>query len=100
MGIARHAIETLTAIAACTVKDVQVTPQGERNRLFLLEHPVKAYFRKDGRIELHLDVTIKNNPLLSVRDACLKIQEAVAKAVSSACETVPFSIDVKVVAVK
>jgi uncharacterized alkaline shock family protein YloU len=45
-----------------------------------------------------MDVTIQKGE--SVKDICLQIQEGVASAITMMCETVPFSIEIKVISVK
>jgi uncharacterized alkaline shock family protein YloU len=96
MGISRRSFETIATIAANEVKDATVTPRD--SRLFHLSHPVHAYFRKGGQVEIHIDVTIaKSAP---VKDVCLKIQEAVASAIQMMCEAIPFAVEVKVLGVK
>jgi uncharacterized alkaline shock family protein YloU len=96
MGISRRSFETIATRAANGVKNAKVSRQ--KSRLFHLVHPVNAYFRKDGRVEFHIDVNIASGA--SVKDVCLKIQEAVASSISMICETVPFGIEIKVISVK
>lgn len=96
IGISRHAFETIANIATNEVTDASVSQR--KNRLFNLEHPVKASFRKDGRVDLFLDVNIRSGA--NVKDVCLEIQEGVASAITMMCETVPFGIQIKVVSVK
>ena len=96
MGISRHAFESIATMAANEVEGATVSKR--KTRLFDLEHPVKASFRKGGKVELQLDVTIQKGE--SVKDICLQIQEGVASAITMMCETVPFSIEIKVISVK
>ncbi|MCH3908779.1 MAG: Asp23/Gls24 family envelope stress response protein [Bacilli bacterium] len=96
IGISRHAFETIATIAANQVKGASVSTK--KGRLFNLEHPVKASFRKDGKVDFNLDVNIKSGA--NVKDVCLQIQEGVASAITMMCETVPFGIEIKVVSVK
>lgn len=96
MGISRRSFESIATTAANGVKDAQVSKRN--TRLFHLDHPVHAYFRKDGKVEFHLDVSISSGA--PVKDVCLHIQEAVASAITMMCETVPFGIEIKVLSVK
>jgi uncharacterized alkaline shock family protein YloU len=96
MGISRHAFESIATVAANEVEGASVSKR--KTRLFDLEHPVKASFRKDGKVELQLDVTLQKNA--AIKDICLQIQEGVASAITMMCETVPFSIEIKVVSVR
>jgi uncharacterized alkaline shock family protein YloU len=96
MGISRKALENIASLATNGVKGATVSKS--RARLFNLSRPVYAYIRKDGRVEIHLDVNIKSGA--QVKDVCLKIQEDVASAITMMCETVPFRIQIKVVSIK
>jgi uncharacterized alkaline shock family protein YloU len=96
MGISRRAFETIATRATNEVEGAEVTKK--KSRLFILEHPVKASFRKDGKVDFNIDVTIAKNA--NVKEVCLKIQEAVASAITMICETVPFGVEIKVVSVK
>jgi len=96
MGISRHAFESIANVAANEVEGASVSKR--KTRLFSLEYPVKASFRHDGKVELQLDVTIQKGQ--AVKDICLQIQEGVASAISMMCETVPFSVEVKVISVR
>lgn len=96
MGISRRAFESIATVAANEV--VGATVSKRKTRLFSLEHPVKSSFRKDGKVDLNIDVTIAKSA--NVKDVCLQIQEGVASAITMMCETVPFGIEVKVISVK
>jgi uncharacterized alkaline shock family protein YloU len=96
IGISRHAFETIATVAANQVEGASV--RSKRSRLFNLEHPVKAFFRHDGKVDLNLDVAIASGT--NVKEVCVQIQERVASAISIMCETVPFAIEIKVVSVK
>jgi uncharacterized alkaline shock family protein YloU len=96
MGISRRCFETIATLAANEVKGASVKMR--KSRFFTLEHPVRASFRKDGKVDLNLDVSLAKGS--SVKDICLEIQEAVASEITMMCETVPFTIQIKVVSVK
>lgn len=96
MGISRRSFETIATMAANEVKGASVKMR--KSRFFTLEHPVKASFRKDGKVDLNLDVSLAKGS--SVKDVCLEIQEAVASAVTMMCETIPFTIQIKVLSIK
>lgn len=95
-AISRTAIETLATMAVNSVKGASVSKRGSQSRLFNLERPVKAKFRMDGKIEIHVDVSVKK---AEVNSTCLNIQEAVASSVMMMCEALPFSVEVRVVSV-
>lgn len=93
VGISRAAIETIASKAVNEVKEASVAKS--RQGLFKVKGPASVAFRKDGRVDIRLEVTISKDA--KVKDVCLEIQESVASAVTMMCETVPFSIKIKVV---
>lgn len=97
MGISRRAFESVATKAADGVVDVNVKKRGKG--VFALANPVSVSFRKDGKVDITLDVTISKKAHANFKDICLKIQEAVASAISMMCEAVPFKVNVKVVSV-
>lgn len=62
--------------------------------VFKMTNPVKVFFRKDGRIDINLDVSVKKGE--SVGEICTNIQNSVADALFMMCEAVPFSVHIKV----
>ncbi len=97
LAIGRHAFERIALIAANSVIGAQVPSQNKKkmNRLFSLEGPVKASFRKDGRIDLRIDVSISKTAE-NIQDVCLLIQKKVGEAITKMCEALPFQIEVRV----
>lgn len=93
MGISRRAFEDIATLAADSLSGVSVSKR--RSRLFSVTEPVRAVFRKDGRVEIQIEVSLKKGS--QVQDICLKIQETIASAISMMAETVPLSIAVHVV---
>lgn len=92
MGISRKAFEDIATLAASGLQGVSVNKRS--NSFFNLTSPVRAIFRKDGRVEVQIEVSLKKDS--PVHDICLKIQEAIASAISMMVETVPVSIAVHV----
>ncbi len=93
MGISRQAFEDIATLAAKSLKGVNVNqkPTG----FFKLTKPARAIFRKDGRVELQIDVSLKKDS--PVHEVCLAIQEKITSAISIMVETVPLSVAVHVV---
>lgn len=96
VGISRRAFENIATLACNQVVDAKVSSR-KKNRFFSLARPVKVSFRKDGKIGIAVEVDITSPQ--GVQDTCLKIQEAIASAISMSCEAVPFSIEVKVASI-
>lgn len=95
LAIGRHAFERIAAIAASSVPGASIQHAKQKKGIFTLEGPVRASFRKDGRIDLRLDVSISKNAE-SVPEVCSMIQKTVAKAITKMCEALPFRIEVRV----
>lgn len=102
MGISRNAFIKIATIACNNVTGASVSQRGKKrnpvNMIFDLASPVKAMFRRDGKVEIGLQVQISKQA--NVHETCLKIQQEVANAISMMCETVPFSVELKVVSLK
>lgn len=93
VGISHHAFIRLAEIATNNVTGAAVANK-KKNFIFQMTNPVKVYFRKDGKVDIQLDVSIKKGE--SVKDVCLNIQNSVADAIMMMCETVPFNVHIKV----
>ena len=94
MGISRRCFEEIATIATNSISDVNVKKKG--TGFFSLANPVVTTFRKDGKVDITIDVAISKKTNASMKDICLKIQETVASSIAMMCEAVPFKINVKV----
>ena len=63
-----------------------------------VKKPVKVVFKKDGRVEVGVHVTIKRGVKLT--EACLELQKEIAHALEVYVESIPFEIEVSVDEVK
>ena len=63
-----------------------------------VKQPVKVVFKKDGRVELGVHITVKKGVKLT--EACLELQKEIAHALEVYVESVPFEIEVSVDEVK
>jgi uncharacterized alkaline shock family protein YloU len=95
IGISLSSFETIATIAANSLDNVTVK---KNKKDFFLNKPVAATFKKGGKVELSLEVTMKKGS--KVDETCRKIQEEVASAVQMMCETVPVRVLVKVAAMQ
>lgn len=93
VGISHRAFTTIAETATNHVVGAAVTSK-KKNSIFQMTRPVRVMFRKDGKVDIQLDVSIKKGE--SVKDVCLNIQNSVADAVMMMCETVPFNVHIKV----
>lgn len=102
IGISRRAIEDVALICVGQVRGAAVVNKSKKQKskkssvdaLFALPSGVKVALPKDGRAEITIDVAIQNG--VNVASICKEIQESVANGVSMLCDTVPFSVKVKV----
>lgn len=93
MGISHRAFITIVETATNHVSGASVS-KSRKTAIFKMANPVKVYFRKDGRIDINLDVSVKKGE--SVGQICNNIQNSVADALLMMCETVPFNVHIKV----
>ncbi len=107
IGISRRAIEAVALSCVDSVDGAAVvgkSKKGEKKKkkaptavgvLFALPSGVKVALTKEGKAEITIDVAIRNG--VNVAKICEEIQQSVAQGVSIMCDTVPFSVRVKVV---
>lgn len=93
IGISRKAFEDIATSAANSLHGVSV--EGRSGAFIKLTSPVRAVFHRDGKVEINISVSLRRGT--DVHATCLKIQEAIAGAISMMTEAVPFSISVHVV---
>ncbi|MCR4562211.1 MAG: Asp23/Gls24 family envelope stress response protein [Bacilli bacterium] len=97
MGISRHAFEQIAMIATNQITGANVYDKRKKKFIFSLNKPVYCSFRMNGQVAFNIDVNVKMG--VDIQKVCINIQEAVANAVTMMCETVPFSVEVKVLSV-
>lgn len=99
MGISRKAFENIVTIASNNLQHVKINNYGEAltrlGNIISAVRPVKAFFKKDGRVDFMLDVVVGDN-VTAIADLCTSIQEEVSNSVSMMCETVPVSVEIRV----
>ena len=99
MGISRKAFENIVTIASNNLQHVKINNYGEAltrlGNIISAVRPVKAFFKKDGRVDFMLDVVVGDN-ITAIADLCTSIQEEVSNSVSMMCETVPVSVEIRV----
>lgn len=93
IGISHRAFTRIAEIATNHVAGAAITSK-KKAAIFQMTNPVKVYFRKDGKVDIQLDVSIKKGE--SVKNVCLDIQNNVADAIVMMCEAVPFNVHIKV----
>ena len=63
-----------------------------------VKQPVKVVFKKDGRVEIGVKITIKKSANLT--QACTELQKEIAHALEVYVESIPFEIDISVDEIK
>ncbi len=94
MGISRDAFTTIVETATKNVSGASLNNKKKKTTIFQMKNPVKVAFRKDGKVDILIDVSIKKG--ISVDNVCSDIQNNVADALMMMCETIPFSIRFKI----
>ena len=98
MAISRQALQSITERAVAGIPGANIA-QKKKNALanFFMMGPVRIILRSNGIADIRLEVALSAEA--KVMDVCTKIQEEVAKAIQMTCETVPVSVNIKVVKV-
>ena len=99
MGISRKAFENIVTIASNNLQHVKINNYGEAltrlGSIISAVRPVKAFFKKDGRVDFMMDVVV-GDKVTAIADLCASIQQEVANSISMMCETVPVSVEIRV----
>lgn len=99
MAISRQALQSITERAVAAIPGADIAQRKKTNAFtaFFMTSPVKIILRSNGIADIRLEVALSSDA--RVMDVCTKIQEEVAKAIQVTCETVPVSVNIKVVKV-
>ena len=100
LAISRQVFEKIATDATSQVIGAEVftKAKGKGKKVFNLDRPIKASFKSDGKVDINIDITLKQGA--NANDVCLKIQEEVSNALLAYTESVPFRINVKVAEIK
>lgn len=98
LAISRHVFETIASIAIKRVKEAKLYKGKEKGKTFGTYHPVTCSIRKDNRVEVKVDISVKKGA--NVKTTCEKIQDEISQSLMLACETVPFSVKINVAAIE
>lgn len=63
-----------------------------------VKQPVKVVFKKDGRVEVGVRVSIKRGAKLT--EVCSELQKEIAHALEVYVESIPFEVDISVDEIK
>ncbi|MBP5092328.1 MAG: Asp23/Gls24 family envelope stress response protein [Bacilli bacterium] len=98
MAISRDALQSITERAVASIPGANIATRKKAGLPgFFMEKPVKIILRSNGIADIRLEVAL--SPDAKVMDVCTKIQQEVAQAIQMTCETVPVSVNIKVVKV-
>lgn len=100
MGISRKAFETIATIASNNLQSVKVKGYSKEDKIARLNtifsfpaRPCQASFKKNGRVDLRMDVEIGTG-VRDITNICTRLQEEVATNVNMMCETVPVEVEI------
>lgn len=95
IGISHRVFETI-AIEACNQVNGASIDISKKIKVSIIEFskPVRAIIRKDGKVEIKLEVVLKKG--VDVKKVCTAIEENVSNSVQMMCETVPFNVTINV----
>ena len=63
-----------------------------------VKEPAKVVFKKDGKVEIGVKVTIKKGSKLT--EVCSELQKEIAHALEVYVESIPFEVDISVDEIK
>ena len=90
ISISRSVFESVAENAANQVAGVQVN----KSKRFKLYRPVQVEFRKDGKVDVIISISLKKG--VNSTDICAKIEEEVSTQLLALTESVPFRIEIKI----
>lgn len=95
MGISHRAFETV-AKSACNQVNGASVDLSKKKKVSIIElsKPVRAIVRKNGRVDIRLEVLIKKGE--NVKEICDAIRENVSSSIQMMCETIPFNVEINV----
>ena len=99
MAISRQALQGITERAVAAIPGANLVQKKKKPGLgaFFMAKPVQIILKSNGIADIRLEVALAAEA--KVMDVCNRIQEEVAKAIQMTCETVPVSVNIKVVKV-
>lgn len=96
-GISRRTLKTIVAKAVGNVAGASVAYKKNAKdpmSVFQIAEPITVFLRKDGLVDVQLSVNLDAG--VKVVDLCEKIQSEVANSFRAMVETVPVSVNIKV----
>lgn len=95
IAISRRVFESIASEATDRVKGASVSRS--RKSQFYLTRPVQVSFKKNGQVEVSIQITLKKDE--NVAEVCKRIQEEVSASLMAYCESIPFDIEIKVASI-
>ncbi len=95
MGISHRAFETIAMNACNQVNGASIDTSKKRKvSIIELSKPVHAIIRKNGKVDIKLDVILKKG--VNVKEICGAISDNVSSSIQMMCETIPFNVEINV----
>ncbi|MBQ7994947.1 MAG: Asp23/Gls24 family envelope stress response protein [Bacilli bacterium] len=98
MNISRRVFENIALITANHISNPEKEGGKSKKKIFRLSNPVQVYLRKGGKVDIHLDLTLKKG--CNVAKVTEQVQEEVASSIQNMCEAVPFKVKIRVSAIR
>lgn len=94
MAISHHVFETIATNAVNKIKGAKVYKGNPHHSSRTIYRPVNCEMKKNGKIELSVDVSIKKG--VDVKETCEKIKEEIVNDLLLAVETVSVNVSINV----
>jgi len=94
MAISRHVFEDIVINTIKKIKGVSPYRGDGAKKNFKLYHPVTCTMRRDNKVDINVDISIKKN--VDVKAKCIEIQEEINNNLLLSCETVAFNVNINV----
>ena len=100
MGISRRTLKTIIAKAVSNVAGASVAyPKAAKSKraAFQLAEPISVTLHREGQVDVGIAVNLADG--VKVVNLCEKIQTEVVNAFRASIETVPVSVNIKVLSI-
>ena len=94
MAISHHVFEEIATLAVKRIKDAKIYKGKPHTRGFNIYRPVTCEMKKNGKIELNVNVSLKKGA--DVKATCNKIKDEIVSDLALAIETASVNVIINV----
>lgn len=94
MAISHHVFESIAMEAVKRIKGAKIYKGNPHSRGFNIYRPVTCEMKKNGKIDLNVNVSLKKG--IDVKSTCEKIKEEITSDLMLAIETVNVNVSINV----